>query len=425
MPILKPISGHSSVKPAMHYLMKKNRAVAVDFVNLDAPIAERERLAFDWAGAMDRTRHEFGNDVPWRAQRVRTYKHYIVSPDPKDQIGFDALRDLATAWAKEHFGDYEIAVVYHDDNERGIPHAHVIVNNTNLATGRRLQDPDPKALNHSLQRMAAERSLRHFSDTAELRGVTARAEKMSTRARPKSLQREYVRKAEAELVAKGEYSWTADIRARVRIARIVARNEAEFRSALTAMGIEVSDNSPGATRRDWVYSFADHPTKRISGEKLGLSYGKERLLSSFALNGVGHLPDLSERTIARIAKSALEVGDLDGLNRLSRAMSLIETHGIRSMQDLRVFTNSRYERKTWTDPDAKESAELCKYISESGILPDETPMPAAFTPASKREDGSRRGSRNRADKQRDTRRQRDAKARNRPGRSELEGGQYR
>ena len=145
----------------MLYLVKKNRAIATDYMNLDAPADERGAALFDWASEMDATRHAYGNDVPWRGLRVRTYKHYIVSPDPRDHIELDDLRDLARSWASEHFGDYEVAIVYHDDNERGIPHAHVVVNNTNLETGRRLQDPDPAALNHSLQRMAAERGLRH------------------------------------------------------------------------------------------------------------------------------------------------------------------------------------------------------------------------------------------------------------------------
>ena len=50
-----------------------------------------------------------------------------------------------------------MSIVYHDDNENGIPHAHVVVNNTNVVTGRRLQDPDPKELKLPLQRMAYER----------------------------------------------------------------------------------------------------------------------------------------------------------------------------------------------------------------------------------------------------------------------------
>ncbi|MBS6418930.1 MAG: hypothetical protein KH372_08945 [Olsenella uli] len=39
-----------------------------------------------------------------------------------------------------------MSIVYHDDNTGRIPHAQVVVNNTNVVTGRRLQDPDPKEL---------------------------------------------------------------------------------------------------------------------------------------------------------------------------------------------------------------------------------------------------------------------------------------
>ena len=424
MPVLKPISGHTSVKPAMRYLEKKNRALAVDFVNIDAPAEKSERLAFDWASVMDRTRRESGNDIPWRAKRVRTYKHYIISPDPEDGIDLEALQDLATSWAREHFGDYEVAIVYHDDNERGIPHAHVVVNNTNLATGRRLQDPDPTGLNHSLQRMANERRMNHFPGLSGPSSVTGRTEKQFLH-HPKSLQREYVRSAEAALIAKGEYSWTADIRARVRIARTVARSEAEFRGALAAMGIAVADNSPKAARRDWVYSLADHPTRRISGEKLGLAYGRERLLSAFELNGAGHLPDASEREIARIAKSALEVGDLDGLNRLSRALSVIEANRIEDMGDLKRLAERSPERKAWTDPDESEHEELIAYIAESGILPERRSAPVAPVPASRRKDDSRRGTRSLADRQRQASRQRDDQFRGESERSSRERGDAR
>lgn len=393
MPVLKPISGYTSVRPAMYYLEKADRAIAVDLINIDAPESEQEKLGFDWATAMDATRHEFGNDVPWRGMRVRTYKHYIISPDPKDGIGIEDLRRLALEWAGKHFGDHEVAIVYHDDNESGIPHAHVIVNNTNLETGRRLRDPDPKRLNRSLQEMASEMGLRHFESNDNQSQPTVNGASPNSRIRPRSLQREYMRRAEAELVSKGEYSWTADIRSRVRIARIIARNEAEFRGALEAMGISVADNSPKAPRRDWVYSLVDHPTRRISGEKLGLSYGKERLLSSFSLNGRGHLPDRSEREIARIAKHALALNDLGELEQLSRALSLIESSGIACEQDVKLLTSEIREKRTWTDPGALEALKLIDFIGKSGILPEEPPKPAKHVPASKRNVDARNGTR--------------------------------
>lgn len=201
MPILKAISGHTSCAGPMRYLTKGGRALAVDFRNIDAPASERERATFNWAAVMDATRRGYGNDTPWGGMPCRTYKHYILSPDPKDGIGLDDLRGLAQEWVAKAFPDFEAAIVYHDDNEGHVPHAHVIVNNTNIVTGRRLQDPRPKELNHLLQKLAAKRNLRDF-DTPK----AGRTQGKTSRPRPKSMQTEYLRKAEAEIAGKGGYS---------------------------------------------------------------------------------------------------------------------------------------------------------------------------------------------------------------------------
>lgn len=155
MPLLKPISGHTSCKGVYRYLTKDGRALAADHLNLDVP--EREGATFDWAAAMDGTRSCWRNDTPWGGRPCRTYKHYVLSPDPKDHVGLDDLRELTVSWAREHFGDYEVAIVCHDENAGHVPHAHVVANNANIVTGRRLQDPDPKELKLPLQRMAHER----------------------------------------------------------------------------------------------------------------------------------------------------------------------------------------------------------------------------------------------------------------------------
>ena len=372
--MLKTISGHTSSRGIYRYLTKKNRALASDFINIDAP---EEGRAFDWATVMDGTRRAFGNDLPWRGKRVRTYKHYVVSPDPKDRVSLGALRDLAVAWASEHFGDHEVAIVYHDDNARGIPHAHVVVSNTNLETGRRLQDPDPKALAASLQRMAEERGLSALGPP-EPRGVAARAERRSPRAKPATYRNEYVRRAEKELQERGEYSWTADIRSRVRIARSVCRSEAEFRSLLGAMGVTVSDNSPRAPRRDWIYALAEHPARRVSGERLGLSYGRERLEPVLRAGGSGTLAEPSRRAIADIARRAVEVGGLEELALLSRAVALIGATGASSLADLDALA----ERAPVSD--ARGIAAIAGYARESGMLPEEAPRAGRREPASRR-----------------------------------------
>lgn len=357
--MLKTISGHTSVKGIRRYLTKKNRALAEDYVNLDPPAPG---AALDWAAAMDETRRLYGNDSAWRGRRARTYKHYVVSPDPKDRVPLEGLRALATEWARESFPNHEVAIVYHDDNTNGIPHAHVVVNNTDLETGRRLQDPDPKALARSLQRIAGGLGLSPLQPPAPS-GVAARAERRHGRPAPRTLREEHVRRVERELAGRGEYSWVADIRARVKVARSVSRSVDEFRSLLSAMGVAVSDNSPRAARRDWVYSLADAPTRRVSGERLGLSYGRGRLEPLLRAGGARRISDMGERAVAAIARRAVEVGDLEELKTLSDAVALIESSRATCAADL----NELAARGA--------PARLVDFARRSGILPEERPAP--------------------------------------------------
>lgn len=373
--MLKTIAGHTSARGICRYLTKKNRALASDYINIDVPDPAHPEAAFDWARVMDSTRRAFGNDLPWRGKRARTYKHYVVSPDPKDGISLDALRELATAWAREHFSEYEVAIVYHDDNEGGIPHAHVVVNNTNVETGKRLQDPDPKALASSLQGIAERQGLSALRPP-EQTGVAARAQRRNPKRRPETYRSEYVRRAEQELAERGEYSWTADIRARVRIARTAARSEAEFRNLLSSMGVTVSDNSPKAQRRDWIYALADHPSRRISGERMGLSYGRERLEALLRSGGVRRLEDAGERAIASIAKRAVEVGNLTELRRLSGAVALIEASRAQCLEDFDVLIQD--------EDDAAQEA--VAYVREMGLLPQERPASRVRRPEGVRRD---------------------------------------
>ena len=169
MGIVKAISGHTGARGVMRYLERDGRALARGFLNIGAPIEGWEGDlprygACDWAAEMDSVREAAGNGRAWRGRAARTWKHYVLSPDPGSRVDLSTLRGLAVEWASEHFPDHQVAIVYHDDNEGRIPHAHVVVNNTSLETGRRLQVPDPLELNRSFQRLEAERGLPHLSN---------------------------------------------------------------------------------------------------------------------------------------------------------------------------------------------------------------------------------------------------------------------
>ena len=200
MPILKPISGHGSTGGIRRYLEKGGRALARDLFNLSyderdaGALGEGAKEVCAWDAEMDATRAAFGTDAPWRGKPARTFKHFVLSPDPGDDIDLAALRELACSWALRHFDDHEIAIVYHDDNARGIPHAHIVVNNTNVVTGRRMHTDDLLELNRALQEMAAKRGLNALSN--ERPNPRTGFQRLSSngtgaQARPRTLQETY------------------------------------------------------------------------------------------------------------------------------------------------------------------------------------------------------------------------------------------
>ena len=177
---------------------------------------------------------------------------------------------------------------------------------------------------------------------------------------------------------RGEYSWTADIRARVRIARSVCRSEPEFRSLLASLGVTVADNSPRAPRRDWIYALADHPTRRVSGERLGLSYGRERFQPILRSRGMRRLADSSERTVTAIAQRAVEVGSLEELGLLSKAVALIEATKASSLAGLDALAELGRSSST------RDVASVASYARAAGILPERRPESHPRKPASTR-----------------------------------------
>ena len=369
MPFIKAISGHTRLGAAQRYLEKEGRALARDFLNLDAPMEGLgvdglpEYGYYDWSSVMDGTREKLGNDRPFKGRKARTYKHYVISPDPRDAVSLSRLRSVTMSWVEENFGDYEVAVVYHDDNEHHVPHAHVVVNNTNLDTGRRLQDPDPGALNGSLQRIARDAGLTHF--VGRLDGA-ARDET--------HYRRRAVDRTEASLARRGEYSWVADIRARVDVARGIAKNPEDFQGALREMGVNVRESA--SRRGDWVYSLAGTPSHQVTGSKLGASYTRHEV-TGWLRSPTRRAPGpVTVRNVREVAAGAIEVKDLRELVALSEAVSVVSRGGFRSLSAMDSAA-SRMRSMPNREATVARLERARQYCAEHGILPEKsTPQPS-------------------------------------------------
>ena len=362
MPFVKPISGHTKLGAAQRYLEKEGRALARDFLNLDAPMADigedglPEYREYDWASVMDETREKLGNDSPFKGRKARTYKHYVFSPDPRDAVSLSELRSVTMSWVEENFADFEVAVVYHDDNEHHVPHAHVVVNNTNLDTGRRLQDPDPGALNGSLQRIARDAGLTHF--VGRLDG----AARDDTHYRRRAVDR-----TEASLARRGEYSWVADIRARVDVARGIAKGPEDFQQALREMGVNVRESA--SRRGDWVYSLAGTPSHQVTGSKLGASYSR-REVTGWLRSPARRAPEpVTVRNVHEVAAGAIEVKDLRELVALSEAVSVVSRGGFRSLSAMDSAA-SRMRGMPNREATVARLERVRQYCAEHGILPE-------------------------------------------------------
>lgn len=383
MPYLKQIAAHTNCQNIQRYLEKNDRALAKDFFNLS--VDERDgygdegKVGIRWADEMDALRSRFGNDRPFGNLQARTYKHFIISPDPEDNIDLDALRELARAWALEHFGDYQVAIVYHDDNDSRIPHAHIVVNNTNLETGRRMHHDDPKEFNRRLQEMAKERELLYLANAQEpTEGLERLASKSQPKkVRPKSLQQVYIGRAERELVESGSYSWVADIRNRVSVATSLARSQEEFHQVLDLLGVTATDNSRTARRDDWIFSLADEPTKRVSGERLGLLFAKETILRQLS-RAQSYRPNAkSSRELLRNARNAVLLNDLQELDALSVSLRTCAYHGVSSIEECdrklsamrRSLGSASEKREARLATEIEGLEEAKKYMATHELMP--------------------------------------------------------
>ena len=362
MPYLKPIKGHTSVKGVKRYLERDGRALARDFINITDDWEGR-----DWADQMDWSRRVWDNDKQHGGKPARTYNHYVLSPDPKDGIQLEEFREFMMEFLHGAFEDrFDIAVIYHDDNENGILHAHFIVNNTDIETGKRLApwltNKKVKEIRSLCERMAKERGWSNFLESDDLDssqverdmagklaleqsgpsfdGITEGNKK--TPKKPFVTDREsYYTKTEREILEAGGWSWKEDIRARVRIARELSTTEEGFLRALNILDVDVSTTDRG----DYRYAHPENPAKwQINGYRLGQGFSRNGVRSLLADEDMRKIvkPATMERAMIMEAFDAWRIEGIRTvgtihpamgitLNDVADAMEVMNEKGIRSL----------------------------------------------------------------------------------------------
>ncbi|MBQ6395117.1 MAG: relaxase/mobilization nuclease domain-containing protein [Atopobiaceae bacterium] len=342
MPELKIKDGRSpSVRGCIAYLTRGGRAIASDYINCEEVDPDGRPV---WK-QMDDLRLDAGNGRPDGVHgnaAPRTFEHIIISPDPRDDVDLATLQKLATTWARKYFGDYQVAIYYHEDNRGNIPHAHLVVNNTNVVSGERvsakMRSGQLRRMNDDLQKMAAELGLRAFAGTDRNADEKARAKA------PKKAGRNARTREELAIIAEGGYSWKEDIRQRMVCAVKLSRTESEFLESCSALGLTVRENKRG----DWVFSLDARETRQVSGKKLGSDYsryGIERWLARERSSGKPKISfEAAERMRAALAPMASAggtapsiLGVIDGrrytVGDVAGMLDLCEELDIRSMDD--------------------------------------------------------------------------------------------
>ena len=132
---------------------------------------------------------------------------------------------------------------------------------------------------------------------------------------------------------------------------------------LELMEIEVAENSPQAPREDWIFSLADQPSRKVSGERLGMTFGKIALTERFERIGSYHPDAASSRAILSMATDAVEVNDVAELGSLAKAVETNARYSIGSSADYgrRIET---LQRRMEREPESKAAAKCAERIQE-------------------------------------------------------------
>ncbi len=300
-----------------------------------------------WASYMRETREEFGHNTA--ARRIRdketgelvearntTMYHQILAflPEECDINGGKMTPERCMAYAKEYARKYypnqEIVFALHNEYCRADKThryaVHMVINRSNLVTGRRLDEGRGQAA-----KVIRARRIRELDDTWELHQVEEGVRNSEIHKRQPS-------RAEKEIEGRGRRSYKTNLRDLCRIAAEQAQNIYEYREFLDDWGVDTQFRNGRLYVTD-----RDHARYSFSVTKLDADLDNTGLRAAF---------------LANVGKSIHEAGERvrEGKATQEREQERISELKSSYLENIRhIYLNYRREAR------AKQGTDLSKF----------------------------------------------------------------
>lgn len=205
----------------------------------------------------------------WGKADGRQYYHYVFSPDPEDKLSPEECRDMASEWIEKSIPGSQWIVAVHNDNNRAIVHAHVVVNAVHPETGDKLQI-SAKDWNR-MSELKNEICHVHGLGTTE----TVFEHLRNNRWESQSKAREA---AIAQMKKRGARSWVEDIRNQIDLAANESHSWSDFMDRLNRNGVRVTREKKSRGEGLVFWHPQSNGTKyKIRGKRLGGNYTEAAL----------------------------------------------------------------------------------------------------------------------------------------------------
>lgn len=265
--IFKPIKGYGSTYCVLRYLVKDDRPLTVDTMRLASLRGAYHEMKDARDAYVQKRKNSLG------------YYHFVLSPDPEDNVSVEALRAYANDIVRTQFPECQAVVILHDDNANEIKHAHIVINNV---------DMDGKQAFSSIYKNRRLKNTQFYiQNKARERGWTFHLNgheyKHGKHFKPRKAYAIYTAKEIAARDSDLDFQLSSDLmRDSVLEAYLNTDSELEFIEYLFDKGIQVEHTDTGyAFSSEELKWKAEDETYRVTQGKLGAIFSKSYIQATW------------------------------------------------------------------------------------------------------------------------------------------------